>query len=216
MMRRTFILSVAALLTAASGPPPVRIQPTFAVPAPPAPANGSIFQASNGYAPLTSGQRAAQVGDIVTIVLTERMQAQATAGTSTQRQGNVGIIPPVTGLLSKLFGASDATAGGSSQFGGNGQTTQSNQLSGEISVTVAEVFANGAMLVRGEKRVNLNRGNEFIEVSGILRPADISADNRAPSTRLADARITYSGRGEIARAAREGWLQKFFNVISPF
>ena len=72
------------------------------------------------------------------------------------------------------------------------------------------------MLVRGEKRVRLNRGNEFIQVAGIVRPADITPDNRVASTRLADARITYSGRGEIARAAREGWLQKFFNFVSPF
>ncbi len=206
----------AVLLTAAVEPPAPGYQPGFSIPAPPAPANGAIFQATNGYAPLTSGQRAAQVGDVLTIVLTERTQAQATAGTTTQREGNVGLLPPVTGILSKIFSASDATAGGNSQYGGTGQTTQSNQLSGEISVTVQEVFPNGTMLVRGEKRVRLNRGNEFIQVAGLVRPADITPDNRVASTRLADARITYSGRGEIARAAREGWLQKFFNFISPF
>ena len=215
-MTRLLALPAAALLTAAFDPPPPGYQPSYAVPQVPAPANGSIFQVTNGYAPLTSGQRAAQVGDVLTVVLTERTQAQATAGTSTQRQGNVGLVPPVTGLLSRLFSASDATAGGSSQYGGTGQTTQANQLSGEISVTVQEVFPNGTMLVRGEKRVRLNRGNEYIQVAGLVRPADITPDNRVASTRLADARITYSGRGEIARAAREGWLQRFFNIISPF
>lgn len=206
------------LLTAAADPDPNNpaFRPTYSVPAPPAPANGAIFQATNGYAPLTSGQRAAQVGDVLTIVLTERTQAQATAGTSTGRDGGIGLLPPTTGVLSRLFSASDATAGGNSQFAGNGQTTQTNQLSGEISVTVVEVFANGSMRVQGEKRVRLNRGNEFIQVAGLVRPADITPDNRVASTRLADARITYSGRGEIARAAREGWLQRFFNFISPF
>ncbi len=202
--------------TVAAEPPAPGFQPSFSVPAPPAPANGAIFQVSNGYAPLTSGQRAAQVGDVLTVVLVERTQAQATAGTTTQRDGNVGLLPPVTGILSRLFSASDAKAGGNSQYGGTGQTTQSNRLDGEISVTVQEVFPNGTMLVRGEKRVRLNRGNEFIQVMGLVRPADIAPDNRVASTRLADAKITYSGRGEIARAAREGWLQKFFNFISPF
>jgi flagellar L-ring protein precursor FlgH len=211
-----FGLLVLATLTAATEPPAPGYQPGFAVPAPPAPANGAIFQSTNGYAPLTSGQRAAQVGDVLTVVLTERTQASATAGTTTQREGSIGLLPPVTGVLSKLFSASDATAGGKNQFGGTGQTTQSNQLSGEISVTVQEVFPNGTMLVSGEKRVRLNRGNEFIQVAGLVRSADILPDNRVASTRLADAKITYSGRGEIARAARQGWLQRFFNIISPF
>ena len=209
-------LPVAALLAAAFDPPAPGFQPTYSVPAPPPVANGSIFQPTNGYAPLTSGQRAAQIGDVLTVVLTERTQAAATAGTATQRNGTVGLTPPTTGLLSRLFSASDASAGGGSQFGGTGQTTQSNQLSGEISVTVVEVFPNGSMLVQGEKRVRLNRGNEFVQVAGLVRPADITPDNRVASTRLADARITYSGRGEIARAAREGWLQRFFNFVSPF
>jgi flagellar L-ring protein precursor FlgH len=204
------------LLVAAADPPQDTYQPTYSVPAPPAPANGAIFQPTNGYAPLTSGQRAAQVGDVLTVVLTERTQAAATAGTQTNRDGGIGLRPPTTGILSRLFSATDATLGGGSNFGGTGQTTQSNQLSGEISVTVVEVHPNGTMLVRGEKRLRLNRGNEFIQVQGLVRPADITPDNRLASTRLADARITYSGRGEIARAAREGWLLKFFNLISPF
>ncbi len=211
----TASILIATLLVAVEPPAP-GFQPSYSVPAPPPVANGSIFQPANGYAPLTSGQRAAQVGDVLTIVLTERTQAAATAGTSTQRNGTIGLTPPTTGVLSRLFSASDASAGGGSQYGGTGQTTQSNQLSGEISVTVVEVFPNGSMLVRGEKRLRLNRGNEFIQVMGLVRPADITPDNRIASTRLADARITYSGRGEIARAAREGWLQKFFNFVSPF
>jgi flagellar L-ring protein precursor FlgH len=62
----------------------------------------------------------------------------------------------------------------------------------------------------------LNRGDEFIQIAGIIRPADISNDNKVLSTRVADARITYSGKGEIARASRQGWLQRFFSMLSPF
>ena len=72
------------------------------------------------------------------------------------------------------------------------------------------------MLVRGEKLLTLNRGDERVQFSGIVRSADISADNRVASTRVADARILYTGKGEIARASKQGWLQRFFSIISPF
>jgi flagellar L-ring protein precursor FlgH len=81
---------------------------------------------------------------------------------------------------------------------------------------VAEVYPNGTMLVRGEKLLTLNRGDENIRISGIVRDADITADNRVSSTRVANARITYAGKGEIARASRQGWLQRFFTMLSPF
>jgi flagellar L-ring protein precursor FlgH len=72
------------------------------------------------------------------------------------------------------------------------------------------------MLVRGEKFLTLNRGDERLQFSGIVRAADISMDNRIPSTRVADAHIRYTGKGDIARASRQGWLQRFFSIISPF
>jgi flagellar L-ring protein precursor FlgH len=83
-------------------------------------------------------------------------------------------------------------------------------------VTVAAVYPNGTMLVRGEKLIRLNRGDEFVQFAGLVRQVDVNADNRIPSTRVADAKITYSGKGEIARASRQGWLQRFFSMVSPF
>lgn len=179
------------------------------------PANGSIFQASMGYAPLTSGTRAAMVGDVLTIQLVERTQASKSNTASTERKGDIGLTPPSTGPLS-LFSPTDASFSGGSGFDGKGAATQANQLSGELSVTVAAVYPNGTMLVRGEKMLTLNRGDENIRISGLVRQADITADNRVASTRVADARITYSGKGEIARASRQGWLNRFFSILSPF
>jgi flagellar L-ring protein precursor FlgH len=184
-------------------------------PAPAQPANGSIFQAANGYAPLTSGARAAMVGDVITITLVERTQASKSNSADTSRDGSLGLTPPPTGPLS-FFKSSDVSMGGNNSFTGKGAATQSNQLSGEITVTIAQVFPNGNLLVKGQKALTLNRGDEFIQISGIVRQADISIDNRVPSTRVADAKITYTGKGEIARASRQGWLQRFFTMISPF
>ena len=77
-------------------------------------------------------------------------------------------------------------------------------------------ISNGTMLVKGDKLITLNRGDEMVQFSGLVRTADISADNRIISTRVADAHIRYTGKGEIARASKQGWLQKFFSIISPF
>lgn len=190
--------------------------PTYAPDvAQPAAPNGAIFQVAAGYAPLTSGARASQVGDIITIALVERTQASKSNSANTDRSGNIGLTPPTTGPLS-LFTSSDIAASGAQGFKGKGDAAQSNQLSGEITVTVTKVFGNGAMLVRGQKQLTLNRGDEFIQLSGLVRAADIGPDNRVASTRVADARITYSGKGEIARASRQGWLQRFFSMVSPF
>lgn len=178
-------------------------------------ANGAIFQAANGYSALTNGARAAMVGDIVTISLVERTQATKSNSASTDRQGEISLTPPTTGPVS-LFNPTDVGASGGSTFGGKGAAAQSNQLSGEISVTIARIYPNGTMLVRGEKMLTLNRGDENIAITGIIRSADIGPDNRVASTRVADARITYSGKGEIARGSRQGWLNRFFSMLSPF
>lgn len=205
---------LGACIGGKAGPSP-EYRPTLAMPAPERPANGAIFQASHGYAPLTSGTRAASVGDMLTIALVERTQAVKSSTAQTGRDGNIGLTPPSMGPLA-LFDPAEARAGGTQAFNGKGTATQSNALTGEITVTVAEVYPNGTMLVRGEKLVTLNRGDEYIRLSGLVRQIDVGPDNRVPSSRVADARITYSGTGEIARASRQGWLQRFFSIISPF
>lgn len=195
--------------------PPVEYLPTYSEPVPvPAAPNGSIFQISSGYSALTSGARATTVGDIITITLVERTQASKSTSANTGRDGSIGLTPPTTGLLN-LFKPSDISASGTNSFKGTGTAAQSNTLSGEITVTIAKVYPNGTMLVRGEKALTLNRGDEFIQISGLVRQADVSPDNRVLSTRVADAKIIYTGKGEIARASRQGWLQRFFTAISP-
>lgn len=215
---RALLLSTAMLVSACSagGTEP---RPSYApVPIPPAPppaANGAIFQPERGYAALTTGARAAQVGDIVSIQLVERTNAATQNSQTTNRNGSLGLTPPATGPLS-IINPSDVAMGGESEFAGRGAATQTNQLNGEIAVTVVAVHPNGLLEVRGEKRVRINRGDEFIRLSGLIRPADIGADNRVLSTRVANAVITYTGQGELARASRQGWLQRFFSIVSPF
>jgi flagellar L-ring protein precursor FlgH len=181
-----------------------------------APANGSIFQAQDGYAALYEGTRARRVGDPLTIVLVERTAASKSASSGLDSAGGFGLTPPTTGPLSSLLKPSDVGASGKRNFKGTGSADQANSLSGEVTVTVAQVLPNGTMLVQGQKRVTLNRGDEFVSIKGLVRTADISADNRVPSTRVADAQIAYTGKGDVARASRQGWLSRFFSVVSPF
>jgi flagellar L-ring protein precursor FlgH len=187
------------------------------LPVPPAlrPANGSIFQVADGYAALHEGWRARRVGDPLTIVLVERTAASKSASSKLDSKGSFGVTPPATGLLN-LFPPSDVTASGTRGFNGSGTADQANSLSGEVSVTVAEVYPNGTMLVQGQKRVTLNRGDEFVQIKGIVRTADVDRDNRVASTRVADAQIAYTGKGDVARASRQGWLGRFFQSVSPF
>jgi len=197
--------------------PPMELvyAPALPVAAPPPPADGAIFHAAYGYAPLTAGARASSVGDVITILLAERTQAVKTNSASTDRAGNISVTPPPTGPLS-FFKGTDVGMGAGGTFNGKGQASQSNQLNGQVTVTVADVLPNGNLVVRGQKLLTLNRGEEQIRIQGIVRRADILPGNTVLSYQVADARITYSGTGEIARASRQGWLGRFFSRVSPF
>jgi flagellar L-ring protein precursor FlgH len=193
-------------------PAPMPMQPV----AQPTQPNGGIFQVSDGYAALYEGWRARKVGDPLTIILVERTAASKSANSKLGSKGDLGLAPPTTGPLGRLLKSTDIGMSGSRNFNGSGAADQSNSLSGEISVTVAQVFPNGTMLVQGQKRVTLNRGDEFIQIKGLVRMADVGIDNRVESTRVADAQIAYTGKGDVARASRQGWLSRFFQAVSPF
>lgn len=214
-------LGLALALLAGCGSLPQKQDPGFepAVPRPVQPEannNGAIYQASTAR-PLFEDTKARHVGDILTVVLTEETDASKSASTSTSKGTSIETGAPtlfgreVTHNGRNVLGAEVDT---NQDFEGTGDSTQSNSLSGTLSVTVAEVLPNGNLVVRGEKRVTLNQGEEFVRISGIVRPEDISPANRVPSTAVANARIAYSGRGAVADANAMGWLARFFN--SPF
>lgn len=179
------------------------------------PTAGSIFNASVGYAGFVEGRRARAVGDPLTVVLIENLTTAKTAGAKTQKSGQFSITPPTSGPLSFLNPNALKASGGSS-FNGQGNASQTSTLAGDVAVTIAEVRSNGTALVRGEKRMMLSQGQEWVQFSGIVRLGDIDPENRILSTQIADARVEYTGNGSVGRASREGWLSKFFNAISPF
>ncbi len=227
-MNRLMIVSLLGIATALGGcvsPPPKPNDPYYApvlprTPLPAAQNNGAIYQA--GFEQnLYDDRKAFRVGDIITITLNEKTQASKKANSDIQKDSKTKM-----GLTS-LFGSGMTTSnpigggdlslsaeyGGSRDAKGDSQAGQSNSLTGSITVTVAEVLPNGILSVRGEKWMTLNTGNELVRIAGLVRADDIATDNTVSSTRVADARITYSGTGAFADASQPGWLDRFF--LSP-
>lgn len=209
---------VAALLGACVNGPTARDDALWA-PTPPlapaiaaGPADGAIYHDAQSME-LFTDSRAHRAGDILTVVLVESTQATKKSATSTSKGDTASIQAPI--LLGKTLShngrVADIGLDGERTFDGAGSSSQSNQLTGQITVTVAQRMSNGNLLVRGEKWLTINQGQELVRISGIVRPQDIGQDNTVPSTRVADARISYTGRGTLADANTRGWLSRFFN-----
>lgn len=179
------------------------------------PVTGSIYSASTSRDIYGDG-RATRIGDIITVVLTESTQSSKSAKTSVDKSNEFNLPQPTLfGSGVSAFGQplSASLAESKTEFEGEGKSDMSNSLSGNITVTVHDVLPNGSLLVRGEKWLTLNQGEEYIRVSGLVRPQDIGQDNTIVSTKLADARIEYAGTGAVSDSNVTGWLARFF--ISP-
>ncbi|SDF09409.1 flagellar L-ring protein precursor FlgH [Massilia sp. PDC64] len=171
---------------------------------------GGVFSADT--VSLTSDARAFRVGDVVTVLLQETTQASKKAGTSFSKGSSASVAP--ISALGKTFGRTGLDISGDRSFNGDATSTQQNALSGAITVLVQEVLPNGLLRVAGEKRLQLNQGEEYVRIKGYLRAADIDNENQVSSLRVANARIAYSGQGTLADANTPGWLTRFFT--GPF
>ncbi len=182
-------------------------------PAPTVATNGSLFRDSTRL-DLFSDRKAYRIGDILTVSLSETTVSQKTSNISVAKDSET-VIPELDGTTGLIFGGSvngvGSTLSAEREFTGEADADQSNNLRGTISVTVVDVWPNGALVIRGEKWMTLNRGEEFIRLSGVVRPEDVTAENTVVSTRIANARISYAGKGTLADSQSMGWLSRFFN-----
>lgn len=213
---------VVALAAGCAGPvlthQPGEYAPTMPVTAaPPAAESGAIYRPTTSIA-LFEDNKARRVGDTLTIRLAERTQASKSASTGAKKDTKTDTGSPT------LLGGTVTMNGDdilnnewetSQEFGGEGSSSQSNRLDGDITVTVADILPNGNLYVRGEKWLTLNQGEEFVQVAGIVRPSDIAVDNSIPSYKIADARITYSGKGFLNDANEPGLIARLFMKFWP-
>lgn len=174
---------------------------------------GSLYNPYSSNNGLYTDTRAHKVGDLISVILDEQTSASKDAGTALDKNNSVNLGGiQLGGHQISAFGY-QPTLGMNNQaaFSGKANASQSNSLRGQISVSVIRVLANGNLMVRGEKWLMLNNGNEYVRVTGIVRSEDVSSDNTVSSQRIANARIQYGGTGDFASTQERGFLSKFFN-----
>ncbi len=178
--------------------------------------NGAIFQLA-GHRPLFEDPRARLRGDIITIAINEKNSASRTSSSTASKTNDVKAgVPAVAGLPGKFLQGANLQASSSNDFSGKGDTANGNSFAGTITVTVVDVLPNGNLLVTGEKQIGINHNLEFIRFSGVVNPVTLQAGNIVESTKVADARLEYTGKGYIDEAQRMGLLSRFFLTFLPF
>lgn len=170
--------------------------------------NGGIYKVSMGDI-FFGSQTASKVGDILTISLSETTSSSKSNNATLSKSSSASVQNPR--VVGTEVNIDSVLPDGGSDFSGSAGANQSNSLNGTITVTVYDVYPNGILAVRGEKWVTLNRGDEYIRLTGIIRKRDIKPNNTIDSSRVADARITYSGSGEIASGSEQGWVTRLLN-----
>lgn len=224
LSKRTFHLALPALafsvaLTGCVSSDNEFVQPEFApsyrqLQATPESLQGSIFQ-SGTERTLFEDIKARRVGDILTVLLVESTSGQNSSDNNvSQASGSTVTAPTFNGRARPNLGVS---LNSENSFNGQSGSSQSNSLTGSIAVTVSGVLANGNLVIEGEKWVQINQGNEYIKLQGVVRPKDIGTFNTLYSTQVADARISYGGKGNNARNNNPGWATKIlFSPLWPF
>jgi flagellar L-ring protein precursor FlgH len=179
----------------------------------PVASNGSVYHTGQELA-LFENPVARRVGDTVTIILNESTNAAKSQVTTTTKNTTATLPGPT--LLGKpvtIHGNPILSAGinDSSKFDGEGASSQSNTLTGDVTATVMKVLPNGNLYVRGQKWIAINQGKEYVQLAGVVRTIDIAPDNTVSSSQVANATISYGSNGALADVNAQGWLSRFFN-----
>jgi flagellar L-ring protein precursor FlgH len=242
MHRLAFMVLMVALLGGCNTDPSTRVSQPMTIRPNPVPqvtqADGAIYHAATSR-PLFEDRRARFVGDTLTVVLVEKNSANRKSNGSSSRTGSADVAigtPTILGYTPKRLpqvnlpggnnNLNDArtqtnidssfTASASMKNESKEDNTNSNTFSGSITVTVIEVLPNGNLAVSGEKQVAINQGTEFIRLSGIVNPVNITAANTVNSTQLADARIETKEKQSVDTAQVISMLSRFFVALLPF
>jgi flagellar L-ring protein precursor FlgH len=169
-------------------------------------------------------QRAQKVGDILTIMVT--IQDSANISNSTARERSSDSEGSVGGVLGSIFGGNVPLAdvqangaistSGSLTDGGSGSVQRQESLQTQVAAVVTQVLPNGNLVIEGRQEVRVNFEVRELIVAGIVRPEDIEADNTIPSAKIAEARISYGGRGQITQMQQPRYGQQIADAIMPF
>lgn len=215
--------AVMLLLAGCATPPSTAIhQPLTARPPEQSaltPHNGAIFQAGKNDHPLFEDRRARNVGDVLTIVISETTTASQSSSNSASHAGKItAATPTITGgssgtTLLNPFGLSSSSSG---SLADKSAGVGNNVFTGTITVTVVEVLGNGNLLVGGEKQVAINQASEYVRFSGVINPSTITGINTVQSTQVADVHVEYKGSTSIDKSTITSMLGRVFLSVLPF
>lgn len=169
-------------------------------------ATESLFD-STTYRPMIADKRARQVGDMVTVVVTESSSATTSADTSLQRNNSIGVQVQAQGQPHGL------NIGLNNEFDGGGRVARAGRILAQLNVNVTAIAPNGDMLISGEQQIELNTERQHMRLEGRVRSADLSATNTVPSNRIADLKLSYIGNGDLARRQEPGFLSKVMSWL---
>lgn len=170
--------------------------------------DGDSMLDASGYRSLTAAAKATRVGDVLTVIVQEAASASSTADLRAQRSFTV------SGRAGTSNGETHSGAAGTgSESDGMGRTERSGRLLAQLSVRVTDVKENGDLLVSGRQQLRINGEEQLITLNGLVRPHDISDANTVLSSRIADARIEFAGKGFVSSQSKPGWLARVFNWL---
>lgn len=194
----------------------VILRPT---PPPTPPANGSLFTDGASGASLVTNFKAQRVGDLVFIDVVEVSTATVSSGASRGRDSSTA---GVAGAVAKLPSPAGAvisgalTALGQRKYEGKGATQRQSAVRSRITARVVEVLPNGDLRIEASKLVKINKEDETLSLSGIVRQRDVSAENDIPSTLVGDLKLALNGKGVASADNQPGWLFRLIDKVSPF
>lgn len=219
------LLTVFTLFGCATRPNQVSKGEPFPPPQPPPceAAPGSIWPGEQRANVLFADSKAKFVGDVITVIIEEQSSGQnkASANTGRQTSHTAGIrgfasLDREGSMDKRIVGGYDLGGATNSSLSGSGNTSRDGTLRAVITVQVVEVLANGNLAIEGRRQLTINEEDQYIVLTGVVRPEDVSEDNEVSSRHIAQARIVYTGKGIIDDKMRPGWFTRIVDWAWPF
>lgn len=185
---------------------------------------GSLWDETRARVIIGMDYNARQPGDLITVTISEETRTELLADTASSRESSVGggigsffgLVNAATGANPNLGGQIGLQANGNSEYRGDGSTRREGLLSGQVTCRVMAVEPNGNLVVWGTKELSVNRENQYLVLTGVVRPRDIRADNSVLSHFVAEARIAYNGSGVVADKQGPGIGHRVVDHVWPF
>ncbi len=165
------------------------------------------------YRSLVAEVKAVHVGDVLTVVVQESASATSTTDLRAQRDFNASVNVQLSGIRHRGSEPHTVTGGTATGSDGAGSTQRTGNLLAQLSVRVLKVNPNGDLVVAGQQSMKINGEEQLITLGGVVRSADVAADNTVLSNRIADARIQFDGEGFVTDQSKPGILARLFNIL---